>query len=763
MKFRWPRVGRAACLVPAIATFLPVAHAADEGLEEVVVSARKRVEKAQDVPISLSEISGDELRRDAVIRVQDMVRRMPNVSTDILNPRQASIAIRGLGRNPANDALESSVGVFLDGVYLGRPGMMITDLVDLERVEVLRGPQGALFGKNATAGVLNIVTAPPDDETEGWIEVSAGDYAMGELRGAATGSIGASDWSYRVSGFATRRDGYVHDTVRDEWLGGLHRCGGRAQLQWQPGDSTTFRLIADYSGQDEKGPGYVLVDPNMYRDDGSLRATNLVTRGARLGYTPIFDPAARQNDADARQRVVTDNAGVALLADWDVGQYRLSSITGWRKYKILPFNDGDYAGVEVLPQLGNITHQEQVSEELRLASPTDGTFQYLAGLQFYGQRVDTNIYAVYGPDASAYLAPGLASSALDEFGVYTNTNPRTHSYSAFGQAYWWPRQDLEIAAGVRWTAEDKSATVEQATSGGATLAASDAAAIAARARLGSPQRYSLEKSEDFVSGSLSLTWHFGEQASAYLSAARGAKSGGVNAAILPAGADFTIDPEIALGYEAGIKTQWLERRLQLDAAVFYTTIDDYQASIRDRVVGSSYLANAGTVRTSGVEAEANYRPVENLTLSASAGYNDARYTSFRNAACPPELDNLASCDFTGQRVSGAPPLTLGGSIDYDRLLGIGTYRLRTRLEYSHGGGYRAELSRSTWIPEWDLVNLRATFATADDGRSLSFWVNNLFDEAYYSGMAVVGPGNTGVAIGLLAPPRMFGLSLQLRY
>src|SRR5262245_4966861 len=156
---------------------------AEEGFDEVVVSARKRTEKAQDVPISLSEIGADELRWRGLVRMPDVLRTMPNVSTDVLQPRQASIAIRGIGRNPANEGLESSVGVFLDGVYLGRPGMMLADLVDLERVEVLRGPQGALFGKNATAGVVNITSARPSAEPEAWLDVTAGDYGLRELRG----------------------------------------------------------------------------------------------------------------------------------------------------------------------------------------------------------------------------------------------------------------------------------------------------------------------------------------------------------------------------------------------------------------------------------------------------------------------------------------------------------------------------------------------------------------------------------------------------
>jgi iron complex outermembrane receptor protein len=260
-----------------------------------------------------------------------------------------------------------------------------------------------------------------------------------------------------------------------------------------------------------------------------------------------------------------------------------------------------------------------------------------------------------------------------------------------------------------------------------------------------------------------VTWHFREDMNAYLSAARGAKSGGVNAAILPTGADLTVDPEIALGFEAGLKSQWLADRLQFNISAFHTTIDGYQASIRDRVIGATYLANAGKVRTVGAETEVIYRPVARITLAAGVGYNDARYESFRNAACPPELDNQASCDYSGQRVAGAPPLTINGSIAYEAPIADTQYRFRTLVDFSHADGFRAELSRSTWIAERDLVNLRAGIGTADDSRELTVWVNNLLDESYYSGMAVVGPAGTGVALGLPGPPRTVGLSLNLRY
>jgi len=759
---KWRRYALPCLLLVWLAAVPWDTASADDALDEVVVSARKRSEKAHDVPISLSEVRGAELQQRGLVRVQDVVRAMPNVSTDLLSPRQASLAIRGLGRNPANDALESSVGVFLDGVYLGRPGMMISDLVDLDRMELLRGPQGALFGKNATAGVLNILSAPPVREAAGWLQVSAGDYGLQELRGAVSGPMGSTPLAYRLSGFAARRDGFIDDTTRNEKLGELRRSGARAQLQWEPDDSLSVRLIADYGSQDEDGPGYLLVDPNQYRVDGTLRTTNLVARGARLGYTPAFDPNDRRSDADAPQYVRTENAGVTLLADAMLGGLRLSSITGWRKFSFIPANDGDYSALDVLPELGTNVRSRQFSEELRLASPAEGSLQYLAGLVYFEQRVRSDVFATYGSDASGYLSPGLPASALDGFQVFTHADPGTHSYSAFGQVYWWPREDLEIAAGLRWTAEDKATSVEQSTAGGVTLEPGDVAAIQARQRLGSPQAFSVASSEDFVSGSVSATWHIDENANAYLSVSRGAKSGGVNAAILPPGAQRTVAPEIALGYELGVKTFWLEHRLQLNGAAFQTTVDGYQASIRDRVVGASYLANAGEVSTRGIEAEAIYRPVAGITLTGGVGYSDARYESFRNAACPPELDNQASCDFSGQRVAGAPPLTFNASVEVAKPMGS-RYQLRTSIDWARAGGYRAELSQSTWTGTRETVDFRLNAGTSGGAQALTFWVLNLLDKAYYSGMAVVGPGGTGVAIGLLGPPRTMGLSLELRY
>jgi iron complex outermembrane receptor protein len=751
-------------LIIPVLMLLPGMGRADDKLEEVVVSARKRAENLQDVPISVSEVSGVELQDRAVVRVQDILSNMPNVSTDIQTPRQASLSIRGLGRNPANDALESSVAVFLDGVYLGRPGMMVADLVDLDRIEVLRGPQGTLFGKNATAGVINILTTPPAARPEGWLELSAGDHDLRELRGAASGPFGASRWSWRLSGFGAEREGFIHATLRDEYFGELQRVGGRAQLQWLPAADVSLRLIADYGSHDEAGPGYQRVDPNLLREDGTPRTTNLVTRAARFGYTPEFSPFDWRSDTDAAQRVATENAGATLIADWNAGKHRLSSITGWRKFNFRPENDGDYSALDVLPELGTDVQSWQLSEELRLASPSEGRFQYLAGVHFFEQHVHSDVFAIYGSDASEYLFPGLPADALDGFGVMTSADPQTRSYSMFGQTFWWPADVVEIATGLRWTTEAKSASVHRYTEGGLALAAGDAAAIQARQRLGAAQGYAVESDEDFVSGSLSITWHIDAHASAYLSAARAAKSGGVNAAILPAGADLTVDPEIALGYEAGLKTQWLEERLQWNLGVFHTTIDGYQASIRDRVVGASYLANAGEVSSSGLETEILYRPWSAITLTAAAGYNDARYESFRDAACPPELDNQESCDFTGDAVAGAPPLTLSGSVRYDApLRALPSYRLRALLEYSYADGYRAELSRSTWIAAHDVVNIRLGAGTVDDRYSMIFWVLNLLDEEYLTGMALAGPANTGVTLGLLGAPRTAGLSFQLRY
>jgi len=740
-----------------------IAAQTSPALDEVVVSARKRDEKAQEVPISMSVRDGEALADANAARIQEILRSMPNVATDIAQPRQASIVIRGLGKNPANDGLESSVGVFVDGVYLGRLGMSVNDLIDLERLELLRGPQGTLFGKNTTAGALNIVTRPPAEEFESWAQLSAGNEDYAQLSGAISAPLIPQRLAFRLTAFDTHRSGFVTDTTLDRKLGELDRAGGRAQLLWTPTDSTRVRLIADYSSQDEEGPGYLLVDPGIILADGSIRPDNFLQRSARAGYSPEFDPFARRSDADAAQRVVTEQAGLTAIADVRFGNQILTSISAWRKWNFRPQNDGDFSALDILPETGVSSRHRQFSQELRLSSASNGAFGYMVGAYLYLQELDSHSNSLFGADAADFMTAGLTPLALDGFRVTIDSNPRTDSLAAFVQGTWRPASAWELTAGARWTSESRSARITRSNSGGATLPATSTAALAARERLGGFVSTDVKTDEDFVSGLLSARFTIDEHSMTYLSLARGAKSGGINVAIVPAGVDPSIDPEIADTLELGWKGQWLADRLQLNLAAFWMEVDDYQASFRDRVRNTFYLTNVGSVRSRGVELESRYRPAPNLDLSLAVGWNDASFSSFTSAPCPVETVNATVCDFTGERVPGSPPWSATATIHFEHPVGTSGQRIFSDLEYTQTAAYKLDFSDYTQQEAYGLANLQLGLETRDGRWRIWAWANNLLDEEYFITQSTSGVFASGAVVGLVGDPRTYGLSARARF
>ena len=688
---------------------------------------------------------------------------MPNVSTEIQQPRQTSIVIRGLGKNPANDGLESSVGVFVDGIYLGRSGMVATDLIDIERIEVLRGPQGTLFGKNTTAGALNITTVSPGDDFETSAQVSLGNQDFSQLSGAVNVPLVPERLAFRVGAFETNRKGFVFDDIRGEHLGEFDRRGTRAQLLWTPADNTRIRIIGDYNSQDEDGPGYVLVDPGIVMADGSIRPNNFLDRSARAGYTPTIDPLARRTDSDSAQRITTEQAGFSAQVDVVFGEYLLTSISAWRKWNFHPQNDGDYTSLAILPVFGNSTKHHQFSQELRLASDTRTRFDYLVGAYYYAQEAASAQQTTYGVDAADFMTPGLTPLALDGFGVSTDADSETDSHALFVQGSWRPAESWELTAGARWTGEQRAAHIVRDSAGGAMLAPGSTAARAVRARLGGYVVTDLDTREDFVSGLLSARYQFSENEMVYASASRGAKSGGINVGILAPGLDQTLRPEIANSVEIGWKKQWLEPGVQLSLAAFWTDVDDYQATLRDRAVNMFYLTNAGSIRSRGVEIESLFRPVTGLAFSLAAGWQDARYASFDSAPCPVETVNPTVCDFTGERVVGSPPWTASGSARYEFALGSGGYRAFTDLEYIRSAAYKLDLSDYTRTAGYGLANLQLGIHGRDDRWRAWLWAKNLADIDYYTTLATASPFASGATVGLLGDPRTYGLSVHVRF
>jgi iron complex outermembrane recepter protein len=742
-------------------------------LPTIVVTARHREENSQDVPISISTVSGRQLELAHSYLAAEWVQPLPNVQLQFVNPRQAAFLVRGLGNNPASEGLETSVGLYLDGVYISRPGMLTSDFNDIEQIEVLRGPQGTLFGRNTTAGALVIRTRKPEQTFKSSLELSAGRFDLAQLMASITGPL-KSALSGRLSVFYTGRDGTIENLRSGADLNDLSKAGARGQLYFEPSDAFNLRFITDFEHQREDSGAQVLIDPGLTLANGSTRPNNLLMRTARFGYTPAFEPFARQVDFDRRSAIETTNDGASLEANWNLAGFTLTSISAWRRWQFQPRNDMDYLPLDILRNSGSNLWNRQLSEEIRIASPTRRDIDFVAGVFLYGQRIETATVpgATYGADAAKFFSqPNLILPAYALEGLTSDTRAEVAigSYAAFGEATWHIQKRWDLTAGARFSWDDKEAVVSRTRSGGSVLSPADpffAAATAARNQLAPANATANNKSSgETFSGSLSLTYQPQDAYLLYGSLSRGAKAAGLNTAILPPGADPTLKPEIAVNAELGVKATLHDQRLQLNGDLFWTNIDNYQTTVRDRVLLATYLANAAAARTRGAELEVRWAVLDGLQLDAAVGYDEAIYTSFHNAPCGIEWSGIATtCDLTGRAIAGAPRWSGHVRGEYSRGLGR-NLRGSGGIEYTYRSSsyYSPDDSTYSLIDAYGLTQLDVNIGSASGRWEFSVWARNLFDQEYLASISTGGSFGAGYVAGVVGDPRTYGATLRLQF
>ncbi|WP_151891850.1 TonB-dependent receptor, partial [Pseudomonas aeruginosa] len=404
---------------PPLASSLP--DKADTALGKVTVTARRREEDSQKVPTPITVLGGETLEAQRISRVQDLQQVLPSVNVAYIHARQSSVAVRGIGNNPASDGLEGSAGIYLDNVYLGRPGMAVFDLLDIEQLELLRGPQGTLFGKNTTAGVLNISTRAPTFTAERTVEVSGGQDGYFQGRGTVSGPLGET-LAGRLSAYRTRDDGYIKNIHDDNYLNGGERQGARGQLLFEPNEDFSLRWIADYNEEDSSNGSMVVYGG----------AERFWQRAALVGASPLRDPQRRKVNINGRQHVSVHQGGSSLEANWNLaGGYRLTSISAYRYWHFTPAND-EQLNVSAINDTGVEVHDRQFSQEIRLASPTGGAFDYVVGAYAFRQNLGNKTFTSYGPLADLYLL-GANLGALNDTYSKANGKIETDSFALFAQ------------------------------------------------------------------------------------------------------------------------------------------------------------------------------------------------------------------------------------------------------------------------------------------------------------------------------------------
>ena len=696
---------------PAIAQDAGNATAADDGtIETIVVVARKRQESVQNVPISITAITGQGLQDRGIARVSDLVGNVPNLTKDGGGAVLGAIGIRGIVSQTRNIGFDSGLGVYIDGVLTVRPNGFDQELPDIATLEVLRGPQGTLFGRNTTAGAINITTRKPDLEAfhvEG--RAAIGNLKQREGSLLMTGPLVEGKLGIKLVGSIASRDGFIFNVVRNEKLNNLNRKALRGSLLWQPGEDVDVSLSGSWLKQADR----LLL--------GQI-ADNTV--GGLAGLPGFFaDPYTVAQDAQNLQtrEIWTTNLNI----DWRLGDYTLTSITAYGDNKSQLIDDDDG---RPLP-LSTSNFQDgarQFTQELRLASPGGGAFDYLLGLFYLHQDADADRRTtVFGPPGPAAFLGAIASlSTL-----------KTDAYAAFVSGNWRPAEGLTISGGLRYNIETRALDFRQTNT--AFVPLPNLAAM-------------LGRTDKDLSGNLSVTWQFAETARVYASAARGFKSGGFNPDIV-GGTDISFGPEKAWSYEAGFKTDLLDRKLRVNAAAFYTDYKDLQVSA---LVGAAFqIRNAAAAKIKGFELEVTAKPVRALELNFGAGYTDATYDNF--PGCAP----ATNC--AGNRLPFVPKLSLNAGAQANVPVADGELTVRGDLSWRSSIFQEATNVADGRLPGYLLVNGRVAYSFADDHFTVALFGRNLFDKRYRDFSFYLAPFDQRMV--RWAVPRTYGLELSTRF
>jgi iron complex outermembrane recepter protein len=790
-----------AALLPSLALGQTPPPPSTSQLQDVVITARHRTERAQSVPIAITVVSQKQIQSAGSLNLNTLKQFIPSLTINAYNPRNIGLDIRGLGSVGffGYDGLEGGVGIYVDGVLLGRSTETNFDLPDLQDIEVLRGPQGTLFGKNTVAGAVNITTKVPSFKPEADISASYGNYNYWQLQGYATSALGNSDKAaVSLSFHATQHNGYTKDTGlpgnpnRGVTYNNQDDKGVRGQVLLQPNSNLTVRIIANYDHADANccitiPVGIVTNFANGAPYQGTAGKISITNRFGAAGYTlPPIDPFSRTTDINSWNHYAMETAGLAVIADYDLDGYTFSSKTGASYYNWYPHLDGDATGAAVQTTSNNTTHQRQFSQEFRITSPLGGAVDYTAGLYGFYQQLNDQALVTYGSQAAAVFTGTntgttytATQAALNGFASALTDLPSTYSEAAYGQATWHITPKLDITGGARLTYEQKFGDYYGQEEGGVNLATDPSltAAQAAQAQtirnsyFGLAAPYSLRHYDILPGGLVTLSYKPQPNILTYITYSHGEKSAGFNF-LTSSTTPKIVAPEKIDNYEIGVKSTLLGGRLLLDGDAFWDEDTDFQSTILGVVNNQlvSYLASVPKVRSRGIETDIHAQITDHLSLFTSTVYNEAYNESNPKGVCPIEASNVSStCNLTGRPLAGASKwsASIGGEYDVP-LPPIGNEDTTAYLSgnyYVRSSFYStADDSAYSVVPGYGVGNLEFGIRQ-DNGRwDLSGWIHNFTNARYYIFKEVTGSlPNYNLVVGEVGDPLTFGITLRAKF
>lgn len=740
--------------------------AAGRGLEEVVVTATKREESIQKIPVSISAVSGEQLAEMQAADVKDLGKFVPGLQLRTEYSLSTPFAfIRGVGNYGFVVTSISPVGFYSDGIYIGQNIAQGLQLFDLERIEVLRGPQGTLFGRNTTGGLINVISRKPrlGAGTNGEFKITAGDYGTLNLNAAFGSELGETA-AFRIALSRQSDDGVFRnvnpDFTGDRDVGDTDADGARAQLLWEPTDSLSALFRAHWG----KSDGGMVINKAgwLANADGTNCPAGAITGALYNGCSDPYGFGLTETNgwfesgesfAGAEE---IDSHGFSAELNWTLGDYTLTSVSAWDAADVSRLQDADGAALAFM-HATFIADTSYWSQELRLASNYTGPWNWLAGVYYYGDRNRSFANFAFGD--------------LGGTGIGQSVRQETESYAIFADINYRFAERWTLSAGFRWTSDQRTTSIETWLDNAAGVIGAPAAppsvvpvlpanvlvteSMARAAFLAPLIPYSeLERTWREPSGRVSLSYAIDDDRLLYGTVSRGFKGGEFNgvAIISPEEVSLT-NPEYITSYELGVKSSWLDSRLRANVAIFYMDYEDQQVMTYlspDAVFPA--LSNVGASEISGVEFELEARPGTGWALGLSGSYLDATVKDFFD----PVLGNRA-----GNRLNDAPKWSFSGFARYEHALPKGTLSVQAQGSWSAFHYFQIENQPGLFTKSYGTVDARAAYTFRNDSMEIGIFAKNLLDKGYSPGGFDLNA--FGAMVFQMGRPRLVGADFTYRF
>ncbi len=709
-------------------------------LDEVVVTAQKREQGVQDVPISIAAVSAEALTNNKVDSIYNLQAVVPSLQIQAVDPpgQGTAFALRGLGNSVFNMGFDPAVATFVDGVYRSRSGLVAsTDFVDLERVEVLKGPQGTLFGKNTTAGVVHLISKKPSfDAVSGMFELGIEEYSRTRVKGSV--NLPVSDrFAVRLSGSYVQGDGWMKLINSSQELHDMDRMSVKAQFLFEPSDALSVHVIADYAKLDENccWAERLVNDPRTVAVNGPIAAM------AGSGIVAVPDLDNKTAESNFGPNFEAEDRGLMAEINWDFGAAKLTSITARREYEDTAAKDNDFSGVDILRSNQNLPGVELTSQELRLAGDS-GRVNWLIGGYYSKEKIELTNEFIWASQVNQLQIFGPLLGAGRAF--FHRFEQDIKSTALFGHLEFQATDQLTLAAGMRWSEDKKDGTMVSDHPMGAILPFAslplavvydyDTSVKDSEPTFTASAKYDISAdtmvfgnySRGYKSGGISMTRDAAGSAVFFGSPVTGCPPGSTPiGGPLCGGArqDPTFKPEKADHVEIGVKSDLLDKRLRMNAAVWFTDFEDLQYQTLRAADGAFAVVNIAGAQSNGVELETTWAATESLTLNASLQYLDATFDDNVPALTPgnPALG--------GQNLPFSSEVTGNVGFNYERPLS-GDWKFGLNGNVFFRGKYFnfTEPAPNLVQKGYELFNLRVS--VGNDRWDLSAWCRNCTDEAY---------------------------------